>query len=364
MTAWTTWISTAIAIGIALVATCGVAIALRLVARVTGRRLPWLRGLIRKTRGAWLMTSGVAALWIACAVTRPAKEEWWPVVSHVFLVAVILAGSWLLGALVSVGFERLIHREDAVLSGAELRRRRTQALIIRRLVLVLIAVIAIGSVLFSFPALRVLGTSLLASAGIVSVIAGLAAQSIFGNLIAGIQIAFTNAIRIGDVVVIEGEWGRIGEINLSYVVVYIWDQRRLVVPCSYFTTTPIETWTRKSDEVLGIVYMDLDWRVPMGPVRARFTEILEASKAWDRRSSSVVVTGSQGGFVTVRFVMSAKDSDDQWDIRCEVREKMMTWLQQEHPEALPRTRLELQPSFADAGSPPTADSAGAQEGRS
>src|SRR5690606_19219178 len=195
---------------------------------------------------------------------------------------------------------------------------------------------------FSFPEMRAVGTSLLASAGIVSIVAGLAAQSILGNLIAGIQIAFTDAIRVGDVVVVEGEWGRIGEINLSYVIVNVWDERRLVLPCSYFTTNPVETWTRRSDRIMGAVFMDLDWRVPMDAVRERFQQVIDASPAWDRRTSSVFVTDSQGGFVTVRFVMSAKDSGDLWAIRCEVREKMMTWLQQEHPEALPRTRLNLE----------------------
>ncbi|MCG1037835.1 mechanosensitive ion channel family protein, partial [Polaribacter sp. DS7-9] len=159
--------------------------------------------------------------------------------------------------------------------------------------------------------------------GIASIIAGLAAQSILGNLVAGIQLAFTDAVRVGDVVVVQGEWGTIGEINLSYVVVYIWDERRLVVPCSYFTSNSIETWTRHSDQILGTVFLDLDWRVPMDAVRAKFDEIIEASPAWDHRSSSVVVTDAQGGTVTVRFVMSAKDSSDQWTLRCDVREQMV-----------------------------------------
>ncbi|MCM3778335.1 mechanosensitive ion channel family protein [Microbacterium hydrocarbonoxydans] len=338
---WESWIGTVAAIGIALVIAAAALGLTALVTALISRKVAWVRDIARRSRSALLTTVAVVAVWIACAVSEPATAQWWPSLSRVFLIATILAGSWLLGAVVSFGFERLMAREETHLVGPDARRRRTQLLVIHRLLLVAIAVLALGTVLATFPEMRAVGTSLLASAGIVSIIAGLAAQSILGNLIAGVQVAFTDAIRVGDVVVVEGEWGRIGEINLSYVVVYIWDERRLVVPCNYFTTTPIETWTRKSDAILGTVYMDLDWRVPMAEVRAEFQRIIEASPAWDGRSSSALVTDSQGGYVTVRFVMSSKDSSDQWDLRCEVREQMMTWLQREHPEALPRTRVSI-----------------------
>lgn len=339
---WDSWLGTITLIAIAVVIAAAAVLLIRLLAALVARRVPWVRDLARRVHRALWVTALIVAVWIACALTGPGESGSWPGVSRLFLIATIAAGAWLLAALVSFGFETLIADEEDALVGAEGRRRRTQMLVIHRLVLVIIGVIAVGSALFSFPEMRAVGTSILASAGIASIVAGLAAQSILGNLIAGIQIAFTDAIRVGDVVVVEGEWGRIGEINLSYVIVNIWDERRLVLPCSYFTTNPIETWTRRSDQIMGIVLMDLDWRVPIDAVRERFQEIIEASPAWDRRSSSVVVTGSEGGFVTVRFVMSAKNSSDQWAIRCEVREKMMTWLQQEHPEALPRTRLSVE----------------------
>lgn len=339
---WTSWTGTAVAVVIALAAAMAAVLALRTITSLLSRKAAWVRDLDRRARRPWAVVCLIVALWIAGAVSQPAREEWWPGVSHLLLIGTILAGAWLLASVASFAFEGLLTREKVTFSGADLRRRRTQILIIQRLTVVLIAVVAVGMALFSFPALRVVGTSVLASAGIVSVIAGLAAQSIFGNLIAGIQIAFTDSIRVGDVVVINGEFGRIGEINLSYVVVYVWDERRLIIPCSYFTTNVIETWTRRSDAILGTVYLDLDWRVPMDAVRARFDEIVAGSDAWDRRSSGVVVTDSQGGFVTVRFTVSAKDSDDLWTLRCAVREQMMTWLQQEHPEALPRTRVALE----------------------
>jgi len=338
---WESWVGTAATIA-AVIVIAAIALALlALVAALVSRRVPWVRDLARRVRSAMIATTAVVSIWIAGAISEPSAQDWWPAVSRLFLIATIVTGSWLLAASVSFGFERLIAREETVLIGPEARRRRTQLLVIHRLVLVTIAVLALGAVLFTFPEMRAVGTSLLASAGIVSIIAGLAAQSILGNLIAGVQVAFTDAIKVGDVVVIQGEWGRIGEINLSYVVVYIWDERRLVVPCNYFTTTPIETWTRRSDKILGTVYLDLDWRIPMDELRAEFQRIVEASPAWDGRSLDATVTDAQGGFVTVRLVMSAKDSADQWTLRCEVRERIIGWLQREHPDALPRTRVEL-----------------------
>lgn len=334
------WWGTLLALGLALGGVAVLTLVQVLAARALSSRAPTLVALGRRTRPAWLALLAIGAVWVASASTLPARSSWWPAAQHLALVAVIFAGAWLVLGLATFGFERLVAREEHV-PGAEGRRRRTQIVVLHRLTLVAIGVLAIGLALFTFPAMRAVGTSVLASAGIVSIVAGLAAQSILGNLIAGIQLAFTDAVRVGDVVVVEGEWGRIGEINLSYVVVYIWDERRLVLPCTYFTTRPFESWTRKSDKVLGTVFLDLDWRVPLDEVRAKFEEIIEATPLWDRRSSSAVVTDAQGGFITVRFVMSAADSGDQWALRCLVREQLVTWLQQVHPEALPVTRVSL-----------------------
>lgn len=336
------WWGTLLALGLALGGVAVLTLVQVLAARALSSRAPTLVALGRRTRPAWLALLAIGAVWVASSSTLPARSSWWPAAQHLALVAVIFAGAWLVLGLATFGFERLVAREEHV-PGAEGRRRRTQIVVLHRLTLVAIGVLAIGLALFTFPAMRAVGTSVLASAGIVSIVAGLAAQSILGNLIAGIQLAFTDAVRVGDVVVVEGEWGRIGEINLSYVVVYIWDERRLVLPCSYFTSTPFETWTRQSDKVIGIVLLDLDWRVPIEAVRSKFFELVEASPAWDRRSAGVVVTDARGGLVTVRFTMSAKNSSDQWELRCRVREEMVTWLQREHPEALPRTRLLLEP---------------------
>ena len=351
MISWQTWIGTLVAIVLALVAVALVALIVRLVVAVVARRLEWMRDLHSRTSIRFTLLLTVVWLWVACAVTAPRLQEWWPALSHTFLVAVILAAAWFVSALASFGITRVMLRysgEDAV--SPEMRRMRTQLSVVRRLIAVLIAVIAIGAVLFTFPEVRAIGTSVLASAGIVSIVAGLAAQSTLGNLIAGIQLAFSDAIRVGDVVVVEDEWGSIGEITLSYVVVYIWDERRLVLPSTYFTTQPFESWTRKSDKVLGTVYMDLDWRVPLAEVREKFQSVIAASDAWDQRAAGVLVTDARGGFVTVRFLVSAANSGDQWNLRCLVREEMVTWLQQEHPDALPVTRVRMEEPAAEPSS--------------
>lgn len=348
---WDTWLGSAVAILLAVVIVAAAAIVVRAVLSRVARRTPWVGELERRMRAPGIVVAFVVAVWIACAASVPAEQAWWPVVERILLIGTILAGAWLLSVLVTFGIERLMrHDSRHEASSPEARRRRTQLTVLHRLAVVLIAVIALGTVLFTFPEVRAVGTSILASAGIVSIIAGLAAQSTLGNLIAGIQIAFTDAIRVGDVVVIEGEWGRIGEINLSYVVVYIWDERRLVLPCTYFTSQPFESWTRRSDQILGTVYMDLDWRVPVDEVRREFLEIVEQAPSWDRRAAGVVVTGAEGGSVTLRFLVSAANSDDQWTLRCLVREKIVSWLQREHPEALPVTRVvwERPPEAAEA----------------
>lgn len=341
---WAAWVEAIVALLIAVAIVAVIVIGIRFVAGRARGRSAWIGDLERRIRTPGMILAFLIAVWITCAVTAPSALSWWPVLQRVLLIAVVLVGAWLLSTVVTFGMERLMQydsRRDA--TSPEARRRQTQLTVLNRLVVVLISIIAIGAVLFSFPEVRAVGTSILASAGVVSIIAGLAAQSTLGNLIAGVQIAFTDAIRVGDVVVIEGEWGRIGEINLSYVVVYIWDERRLILPCTYFTSQPVESWTRRSEKILGTVYMDLDWRVPVDAVREKFMEIVEASDAWDRRSANVLVTGSEGGHVTLRFKISAANSDDQWDLRCLVREEIMTWLQQEHPEALPVTRVMVEP---------------------
>lgn len=342
------WGGTAVILLGALVAAVALIIIVRLGVNLISRREPWVGELLDRMKGRWRLFIGLIFVWIACSISAPALEPWWPAVTHAFVIFTIISGAWLLSAMSSFGLERLMARYsvESGVPSPQIRKMRTQLTLVRRLVTVAIAVIAIGMVIFTFPEMRTVGASVLASAGVVSIIAGLAAQSTLGNLIAGIQLAFSDAIRVDDIVVVEGEFGTVGEITLSYVVVNVWDERRLILPCTYFTTQPFETWTRRSDQIYGTVYFDLDWRVPIEAMREKFMEIVEASSEWDGRAASVLITDAVGGVVSVRCLITARNADDQWVLRCEVREGIVTWLQREYPEALPVTRVQLEPERA------------------
>lgn len=346
LTGWSPLLRLALGVAISLVLAYLVVAVVSLILRIIARRHEWPKRLTPRVRNPLRALLAVVGVWASVALVYR-DSDWLPSVHQPFQIAMIAAVVWLLVGLVYFLAASILesHAEGV---DSETRRIRTQTVVLRRLLVVAIVVIGVGSALMTFDGVRAVGASLLASAGIVSIVAGLAAQSVLGNLIAGIQLAFTDQMRVGDVVVVEGEWGRIGELTLSYVVVYIWDERRLVLPCTYFTSQPFEVWTRKSDKVLGTVYMDLDWRVPIEPLREEFQRIVEGSDLWDRRAASVLVTGSQGGYLTVRFLISAANSGEQWGLRCLVREKVVDWLQREHPDALPVTRVRLEPEPVSA----------------
>ena len=174
--------------------------------------------------------------------------------------------------------------------------------------------------------------------------AGLAVQSALVNVFAGVQLAFTDAIRVDDVVVVQKEWGRIEEITLTYVVVHIWDDRRLILPSTYFTTTPFENWTRRRSEVMGTVEFDLDWRAPVEAMRTELKSLLAGTELWDERVGILQVTDATSGFVRVRILVSAADSAALFDLRCLIREELVGFLQQHHPQALPHLRWETMSS--------------------
>jgi mechanosensitive ion channel-like protein len=201
--------------------------------------------------------------------------------------------------------------------------------------------------LMTFPGVRALGASLLASAGLISVIAALAAQSTLGNLIAGLQLAFSDAVRIDDVVVVEGEWGRIEELTLTYVAVQIWDDRRLILPTSYFTTKPFQNWTRTGSAVLGTAEIDVDWSLPIEPMREELRAVCEGTELWDGRVCVLQVTDAVGGMIRLRALVSANDAPSLWDLRCLVRERLVTWVFEHRSDSLPRLRAEVRESLAD-----------------
>ncbi|WP_347756327.1 mechanosensitive ion channel domain-containing protein [Agrococcus sp. ProA11] len=264
------------------------------------------------------------------------------VASHALLIVVIAVAAWLAVRLLRVAGDAVIVRFASAHGDRRARKVRTQVEVLRRVLVAVVIVIAVGITLFTFEAARVAGTSLLASAGLASLVAGLAAQSVLGNVFAGIQLVASDAIRVDDVVVVEGEWGTIEEITLTYVVVRIWDDRRLVLPSTHFTTMPFENWTRTSSEVMGAVELDVDWRVPIGEMRAELARILEGAEAWDGKVQVLQVFDAVGGFVRLRVLISAADGLQLADLRYLVRERLVGWLREQHPHALPRQRVELQ----------------------
>jgi len=222
------------------------------------------------------------------------------------------------------------------------RKIKTQLQFVRKFTISLIIIITAAIVLLSFESMRKIGAGLLTGVGIGGIIIGFAAQKSLGNLLAGFQIAFTQPIRIDDVVIVEGEWGRIEEITLTYVVVSIWDQRRLILPITYFVEKPFQNWTRVSADLLGTVFLYLDYTVPIPPLREELTRLLNAHKLWDKRVNVVQVTDNKAETVEVRFLMSAASSSAAFDLRCDIREHMIAFVREHYPQSFPKTRIEYQ----------------------
>lgn len=220
------------------------------------------------------------------------------------------------------------------------RKIKTQLQFIRKVTISLIIVVTIAIVLLSFENMRKIGTGLLTGVGIGGIIIGFAAQKSLGNLLAGFQIASTQPIRIDDVVVVEGEWGRIEEITLTYVVVNIWDERRLILPITYFVEKPFQNWTRVSAQLLGTVFLYLDYTIPIPPLRDELNRLLSNNPLWDNRVGVVQVTDNRTDNIEVRFLMSARTSAEAFDLRCEIREHMIAFVHENYPESLPRKRID------------------------
>jgi small-conductance mechanosensitive channel len=272
------------------------------------------------------------------ALHLPANTE--ALVDHVLSLALIAAVAWLVVGL-SFALEDLALARFRIDVSDNLRARRihTQVMVLRRLTVVVISLLALAVMLTTFTSFRILGASLLASAGIASIVIGIAARPLVSNMLAGVQILFSEPIRVDDVVVVEGQWGRVEEITLTYVVVHIWDDRRLILPITYFLEQPFENWTRSSAHLLGAVLLKVDFMVPVGAIREELKRIVERSEGWDGRFWNLQVTDVTQGAVELRALVSAPDATTAWDLRCEVREKLLAYLQREHPETLPRTRV-------------------------
>ena len=272
--------------------------------------------------------------------TLPSAD--WALSRHLLVILVLAALAWV-GVRAVRAVERRLLRQHPVDVADNLRARRvqTQARVISGIVQGAIILVAVALALMTFPAIRQLGTTLLASAGVLGLVAGFAAKPVFGNLIAGLQIALAQPIRLDDVVIVQGEWGRVEEINATYVVVRIWDERRLVVPLQWFIENPFENWTRTTAQLLGTAFLWLDYRTPMTDVREALQRICSTDERWDGRVCVAQVTDTSESTVQVRLLVSARNSGELFDLRCAVRERMIEYLECAHPEALPRQRVDL-----------------------
>lgn len=260
---------------------------------------------------------------------------------------------WMLVALLGVIFDWVLLRADVTVeNNLRARRRRTRASILHRVIVFVVLSITFCLMLMSIPSVRSIGVTLIASAGLAALAVGAAAQPALKNLIAGIQMAFSEPIRLDDVVIVEGEWGRIEDIRLTYVVIRLWDERRLVVPVSQFLEKPFQNWTRETSQLLGSVFWYLDPAADIPRLRAKLEELVKANPRWDGRFCNLQVTDTKPEAIEVRGLMTAKDASTAFDLRCDIREGLLAYIRSEMPEALVRTRglLDFTPR-PEAGSP-------------
>ncbi|MDF1542354.1 MAG: mechanosensitive ion channel [Anaerosomatales bacterium] len=302
---------------------------------------PWAQPLLDRSRGPARLL--VPLLLLSLAVpSLDLPERTLGMLGHLTTLLFIAAVAYLLVRLVRVLRDLLLARYDMAASdNLSARRVYTQVQVLEKVLISVIIVATASLMLMTFEGVRQVGVSILASAGVLGIILGFAAQKTIGTLFAGVQIAITQPIRLEDVVIVEGEWGAIEEITLTYVVVRIWDQRRLVLPITYFIETPFENWTRTSAEVLGTVSLFMDYTVPVDAVRAEFERVVHHTDLWDGRAASVQVVSASAEALEVRLLVSAADAGKAWDLRCLVREQMVAFIQERYPGSLPRIRAEV-----------------------
>jgi len=319
----------------------------RAVGRALRGRSEFTRSLVLRTRSPGRFSLVVLALAGATRIA-PFSGEAAVMIRHGLLVAFIVLIGWVVLTALDIASALHMRRYKLDVSDNLLARKHlTQTRILRQAGASLVIIVTAGLALMTIPGVRQLGVSLLAAGGAAGIILGLALQPVLSNIMAGVQIALTQPIRIDDAVIVEGEWGNVEEITSTYVVIRIWDLRRLIVPLRYFLEKPFQNWTRESADLLGVVMLHVDYNVPVDAIRARLKEVLEASPHWDRKVSVVQVTDLKERTVEVRILASAASAGVAFDLRCEIREKLLAWLRTEHPEALPVDRLELRRAASD-----------------
>jgi small-conductance mechanosensitive channel len=323
-----------------------VALAVHRWLRVLGQRLlsaryPYLFEILTQTRRLTRLGFVLLAFIVAVPV-MPLDADTRATLARIIAIGIIACVGWAAMVAIDIVANLYLRRfrldvEDNLMA----RKHNTQVRVLVRTIDVVLILLTIGAALMTFPPVRQYGVSLFASAGAAGIIVGLAARPLLSNLFAGIQLAITQPIRIDDAVIVENEWGRIEEITSTYVVVRIWDLRRMIVPLSYFIEKPFQNWTRQTSTLIGTVLLYVDYTAPVGTIREELEKIVKASKNWNGEVINLQVTDAKEQTIELRAIMSANSSGAAFDLRCEVREKLIAFLQREHPDALPRQRNEV-----------------------
>lgn len=328
---------------------CLIGVLLALVAHHIGSRLlttltapsPMSRNVVRYSRRPAQAVLVMLALQFAMHAAPDALHGI-ALARHATALLLIVFLTWLATRMVAAVANAVIaaHPVD-VADNLNARRIHTQSRVLAQALTAMITLIGVSAALMTFPSVRQFGASLLASAGVAGLVVGFAAKPVLGNLLAGLQIALTQPIRLDDVVIVEGEWGRIEEITGTYVVVRVWDQRRLIVPLQWFIEHPFQNWTRASADILGSVFLWVDYALPLQPLRAEAQRLCSEAEEWDGRLCQVSVTESGERAMQLRVLVSSADSSRNWDLRCKLREGLIDFIQRHHPDSLPRLRTEL-----------------------
>jgi len=339
---WLAWLPDPIAAVLIILFAAAIALAVHNRLRAITRRLiaprsPQLFPMMTQMRGLTRLALLILAMLIAVPVA-PIDPFSKALLGRLLLMAIIGLVGWAIVEAAHIGAAIYLRRfrldsEDNLLA----RKHNTQVRVLLRSADILIIIITIGAMLMTLPEVRQYGISLLTSAGVAGIVAGLAARPVLSNLFAGVQIAMAQPIRIEDQVVVEGEVGNVEEITSTYVVVRLWDLRRMVLPLTYFIEKPFQNWSREANAMIGTLMLYVDYRAPVAAIRAKAEEIVRASPRWDGQTLSVQVTDLSHDSMQIRILASSKQS---FDLRCEIREQLIDWLQREHPEALPRARSE------------------------
>ncbi|MGN6573996.1 MAG: mechanosensitive ion channel family protein [Pseudolabrys sp.] len=343
---WLGWLPDPVAAILIIVIAVAIALAVhgllrRLVRRLIARRYPGVHAVITRMRGLSRLAFLILAVFIALPVA-PLDRDFKYLIAKMLLMAIVALVGWAAITALHISADIYLRRyrldvEDNLLA----RKHNTQIRVLLRSVDVLIVLFTLGAALMTFQTVRQYGVSLFASAGVAGIVAGLAARPVLSNLMAGVQLAMTQPIRLEDAVIVENEYGNIEEITSTYVVVRLWDLRRMIVPLTYFIEKPFQNWTRESSTLIGTVLLYVDYRAPVDAIRKKAEEFVRASNRWDGRVFNAAVTDFKHDTMELRILASAGTSGKVFDLRCEVREKLVDFLQREHPEALPRQRTEL-----------------------